>query len=48
MNILGNKVPARRHKILKKYKNSSTNTITEQSISLQTPLRLVMEFAKRS
>jgi hypothetical protein len=33
---------------VEKFENSSTKTITEQSMSLQTPLGSVMEFAKRS
>jgi hypothetical protein len=35
-------------KMLKKFENSSTKTIAEQSMSLQTPLQSVMEFARRS
>jgi hypothetical protein len=31
-----------------KFENSSTKTVTEQSMNSQTPLRSVMEFARRS
>jgi hypothetical protein len=47
-NIPGNQVPAKRQKMLKKFENSSMKTIPEQSMSSQTPLRSVMEFARRS
>jgi hypothetical protein len=31
-----------------KFENPSTNTVAEQSMSSQTPLRSIMEFARRS
>jgi hypothetical protein len=34
--------------MLKIFENSSTKTVAEQSMSSQTPLRLVMEFCRRS
>jgi hypothetical protein len=48
MNVQGDQAPANRQKMLKKFENSSTKTIAEQSMSSQTPLESVMEFAKRS
>jgi hypothetical protein len=42
------KAPAKPQKMLKKFENSSTNTITKQSMISQTPLGSVMEFARRS
>jgi hypothetical protein len=47
-NVQGNQAPAKRQKMLKKFDNSSTKTVAEQSMSLQTPFRSVMEFARRS
>jgi hypothetical protein len=47
-NVQGEQAPAKRQKMLKKYENSSTKTIIEQSMSSQTPLGSVMEFARRS
>jgi hypothetical protein len=38
----------KQQKMLKKFKNSSTKTVTEQSMSSQTLLESVMEFARRS
>jgi hypothetical protein len=35
-------------KMLKKFENSLMKTITKQSLNPQTPLGLVMEFARRS
>jgi hypothetical protein len=35
-------------KILKKFETSSTQTVTKQSMSTQTPLGSVMEFVRRS
>jgi hypothetical protein len=46
-NIQGYQAPAKRQKMLKKFENSFTKTIAEQSICLQTPLGSVMEFARR-
>jgi hypothetical protein len=40
--------PAKRQKMLKKFKNSFTKSIAVQSTSSQTPLESVMEFARRS
>jgi hypothetical protein len=45
--VQGNQAQAKRQKMLKKF-DSSMKTITEQSMSSQTPLGSVMEFAKRS
>jgi hypothetical protein len=47
-NLQGDQAPAKQQKILKKFENSSTKTVTEQSMSLQTPLGSVTEFARRS
>jgi hypothetical protein len=47
-DVQGNKAPAKRQKMLKKFKNSSNKTIAEQSMSLETLLGSVMEFPKRS
>jgi hypothetical protein len=33
---------------VKKFENSSTKTVAEQSMSLQTPLVSIMKFARRS
>jgi hypothetical protein len=43
-NVWGDETPAKRQKMLKKLENSSTKTIPEQCMSLQT----IMEFARRS
>ena len=48
MNVQGDQAPAKRHKMLKKFENSSMKTIAEQSVSSQTSLVSVTEFAKRS
>jgi hypothetical protein len=46
-NVQGNQAPAKRQKMLKKFENSSTKTIaTKQSMTWQTPLASVMEFAR--
>jgi septin family protein len=39
---------AKQQKMLKKFENSSNKTVTEQSMSSQTPLVSVTEFARRS
>jgi hypothetical protein len=44
-NVQGDQAPAKRQKMLKKFENSSTITVAEQSISSQTPLGSVMESA---
>jgi hypothetical protein len=44
--VQGDQAPAKRQKMLKKFVNSSTKTVAEQSMSSQTPLRSVMEFAR--
>jgi hypothetical protein len=46
--IQGDQAPAKRQKMLKNFENSSTKTVVEQSMSSQTPLRSVVEFARRS
>jgi hypothetical protein len=48
MNVQGNQAPAKRQKMLRKFENSSAKTVVEQSMSSQTPLASVMEFARRS
>jgi hypothetical protein len=48
MNIHGDQAPAKRQKMLKKFENSSIKSVTEQSMSSQTPLGSIMEFARRS
>jgi hypothetical protein len=48
MNVQGNQTPAKQQKMLKKIQNSSTNTFTKQSMSSQTPLGAVMQYAWRS
>jgi hypothetical protein len=45
--VQGNQASAKQQKMLKKFKNSSTKTVTKQSMSLQTMLGSVMEFARR-
>jgi hypothetical protein len=47
-NVQGDKAPVKWQKMLKKFEDSSTKTVTEQFMSLQTPLGSVMEFARRS
>jgi hypothetical protein len=47
-NIQGDQAPAKQQKMLKKFENSSTKTVAEQSMNSQTPLGSVMEFARRS
>jgi hypothetical protein len=46
-NFQGDKAPAKRQKMLKKFENSSTKTVPEQSMSSQTPIGRVMEFSRR-
>jgi hypothetical protein len=48
LNFQGDQAPTKRHKVLKKFEKSSTKTVVEKSMSLQTPLGSVMEFARRS
>jgi hypothetical protein len=48
MNVQGDQAPAKQQKMLRKFENSSTKTITEQSMSSQTTLGSVKEFAIRS
>jgi hypothetical protein len=47
-NVQGEQAPAKRQKMLKEFENSSTKTVAEQSMSSQTPLGSVMQFARRS
>jgi hypothetical protein len=47
-NFQGDQAPAKQQKILKKFEKSSMKTVAKQSVSLQTPLGSVMEFAKES
>jgi hypothetical protein len=47
-NVQGNQAPAKRQKMLKKFENSSTTTVAEQSMRLQTPLGSVMEFCQEA
>jgi hypothetical protein len=47
-NVQGNQAPAKQQKMLRKCENSITKTIAEQSMSSQTLLGSVMEFARRS
>jgi hypothetical protein len=47
-NVQGDQAAAERQKTLKKFEQSFTKTVAEQSMSLQTPLGSLMEFAKRS
>jgi hypothetical protein len=46
-NVQSHLAPAERQKILKTFENSSIKTIAEQSVSLQTLLGSLMEFARR-
>jgi hypothetical protein len=49
MNGQGDQAPAKWQKMLKTFENSSMKTVAaEQSISSQTPVGSVMEFARRS
>jgi hypothetical protein len=41
-NVQGDQAPAKQQKMLTKFRNSSTKTITEQSMSSQTPLGSVI------
>jgi hypothetical protein len=47
-SVQGDQAPAKRQKMLKKFKNSYMKTIAEQSMSSQTLLVSVMEFARRT
>jgi hypothetical protein len=47
-NVQGDHEPAKRQKMLKKFKNSSMQIVAKQSMSSQTPLGSVMESARRS
>jgi hypothetical protein len=47
-NIHGNQAPAKWQKMLQKFENSSMKAVAKQSMTSQTPLRSVMEFARRS
>jgi hypothetical protein len=47
-NIQGDQAPAKLQKIFKKFENSFMKTVTEQFISLPTPLGSVVEFARRA
>jgi hypothetical protein len=40
--VQGDQAPAKRQKVLKKFENSSTKTLSEQSMSSQTPLGSVI------
>jgi hypothetical protein len=46
-NVQGDQAPAKRQKVLKKFKNSSMKTISKQSMSSQTLLGSIMELARR-
>jgi hypothetical protein len=48
MNLQGHQELAKRQKMLKKFENSSTKTVAEQSMSSQIKLGSVMEFARRA
>jgi hypothetical protein len=48
MNVQGDRAPAKLQKMLKKFEKSSMKTVAEQSMSSQTLLGSVMEFARRS
>jgi hypothetical protein len=45
-NIQGDQAPAEQQKMFKKFDSSSMKTVTEQSMSLQTPLGSVTESAR--
>jgi hypothetical protein len=47
-NVQGDQAPEKRQKLLKKFENSSAKNVAEESMSSQTPLGSVMEFARRS
>jgi hypothetical protein len=47
MNVQGNQTSTKQQKMLKKFKNLSMKTAAEQSMSSQTPLGSVKEFARR-
>jgi hypothetical protein len=47
-NLQGEQAPAKQRKIFRKFENSSTKTVAEQTMSSQTPLGSFMEFARRS
>jgi uncharacterized protein with PQ loop repeat len=47
-NVQGDQAPAKQQKMFRKFENSSTETVVEQSVSLQTRLGSVIEFARRS
>jgi hypothetical protein len=47
-NVQGDQAQAKQQKMFKKIENSSKKTVTEQSMSSQTPLGSVMEFARGS
>jgi hypothetical protein len=44
-NVQGDQAPAKQQKMSKKIENLSTKTVTKQSMSMQTPLGSLMEFA---
>jgi hypothetical protein len=48
MNVQGDQAPAKRQKMLKKFENSSTKTVTEQSMTSQIPLGSVMEILTKN
>jgi hypothetical protein len=48
MNVQGDQAPPRRQKMLRKFENSSTKINAEQTVSSQTQLGSVMEFARSS
>jgi hypothetical protein len=48
MNVQGDQAPAEWQKMLKTFENPSTKTVAKQSVSLQTPLGSVIEFANRT
>jgi hypothetical protein len=47
-NVQVNHTPAKQKKMLKKSENSSMRTVTKQSMSSQTPMGSVKEYARRS
>jgi hypothetical protein len=46
MMVWGDQAPPKRQKMLKKFENWSTKTVTKQSMISQTPLGSVLEFAR--
>jgi hypothetical protein len=48
MKVQADQASANEQKMLKKYKNSSMKTISEQSMCSQTLFGTIMEFARRS